>query len=81
MHSSSHHPSQQQPHHSGLDVLQSFLSHPSTQEFLDFSPLFAVLNPFCSFISDLLGFWQLHLESDVVPASEDFPHGRWAAGI
>ena len=39
MHSSSHHPSQQQPHYSGLDVLQSFLSHTSTQEFLDLSPL------------------------------------------
>ena len=35
MHSSSHHPSQQQAHHSGLDVRQSFLSHPSTQEFLE----------------------------------------------
>ena len=40
----------------------------------------SILNPLRSFISDLLGFWQLHLESDVVPASEDFRGGRWAAG-
>ena len=39
MHWSSQHPSEQQAHHSGLDVLLSFLSHSITQESFDLGPL------------------------------------------